>query len=173
MKIYMVRHTSVGVPKGTCYGQTNVPLAETFAEEASIVKQNLQGINFGSIYSSPLSRCRKLAEFCGYGDVAEFHDRLKEIHMGDWEMHLWDDLDMTIWEEDWVNVPPPHGESFAQMYQRVSNFLDMIKQDKEDNKLIFTHGGVISCASVYFGQADIKSTFDLMPQYGEIVVFDC
>lgn len=173
MKIYMVRHTSVGVPKGTCYGHTNVPLADTFIEEAGIVKQNLQGINFDFVYSSPLGRCRKLAEFCGYGEVVEFHDRLKEIHMGDWEMNLWDDLDMTLWKDEWVNIPAPNGESFIQMYERVSDFLNMVKTMKGDNALIFTHGGVISCARVYFGLADIKSTFDLMPQYGEIVVFDC
>jgi len=173
MKIYMVRHTAVGVPPGTCYGQTNVPLKETFEEKAAIVKKSLEGLEFGLVCSSPLSRCRKLAKYCGYSEVVEYHDRLKELNMGDWEMHMWDNLDMTVWKDDWVNNPAPNGESFMQMFERVSSFLDEVKERKTDNVLIFTHGGVISCARVYFGQADIKSTFDLMPQYGEIVQFEC
>lgn len=172
MNVYMVRHTAVGVPKGTCYGHTNVPLKETFEEEAKIVKKNLEDIKFDFVCSSPLSRCRKLAKFCGYGDVVKYHDRLKEMHMGDWEMHLWDDLDMAIWKDDWINNPTPNGESFAQMYNRVSSLLDELKDRGAENILIFTHGGVISCARVYFGHADIKQSFDLMPQYGEIVKFE-
>lgn len=173
MRIYMVRHTAVGVPQGTCYGQTNVPLKETFEEEAAAVKQNLEEINFDLVCSSPLGRCQKLAKFCGYGDVVEYHDRLKEIHMGDWEMHMWDDLDMAIWKDDWVNNPAPNGESFAQMYKRVASFMDELKERDVENVLIFAHGGVISCARVYFEQADMKETFNLMPQYGDIVEFEC
>lgn len=173
MKIYMVRHTAVGVPQGTCYGQTNVPLKETFAEEAEIVKKNLENIDFDLVCSSPLSRCRKLAKYCGYGNVIEYHDCLKELHMGDWEMRMWDDLDMTVWKDDWVNNPAPNGESFAQMYNRVASFFDKLKERDAENVLIFAHGGVISCARVYFGEADIKQTFDLMPQYGEVVTFQC
>lgn len=168
----MVRHTAVGVPQGTCYGQTNVPLKETFEEEAVIVKEKLRDINFDFVYSSPLSRCRKLAKFCGYGDIVVYDDRLKELHMGDWEMHMWDDLDMTVWKDDWINNPAPNGESFVQMYKRVASFLDELKNQTASNALIFAHGGVISCARVYFDQADIKKTFDLMPQYGEIVEFE-
>lgn len=169
----MVRHTAVGVPQGTCYGQTNVPLKETFEEEAAVVKQNLEEINFDLVCSSPLGRCQKLAKFCGYGDVVEYHDRLKEIHMGDWEMHMWNDLDMAIWKDDWVNPPAPNGESFAQMYKRVASFMDELKERDVENVLIFAHGGVISCARVYFEQADMKETFNLMPQYGDIVEFEC
>lgn len=172
MKIYLVRHTAVGVPQGTCYGHTNVPLKDTFEQEAEVVKSLLEEKTFDAVFSSPLSRCRKLARYCGYEDRVRYVDRLKEMHMGDWEMHMWDDLDMDCWKDDWVTVPAPNGESFEQMYKRVSSFFDEIKVSGSKNILAFTHGGVISCARVYFGQADIKETFDLMPKYGEIVEFD-
>ena len=35
MEVILVRHTSVDVPKGTCYGQTDVPVAATFEVEAA------------------------------------------------------------------------------------------------------------------------------------------
>lgn len=33
MKLYLVRHTRVDVPSGICYGQTDVPLADSFETE--------------------------------------------------------------------------------------------------------------------------------------------
>lgn len=170
MQLYLIRHTAVGVPQGTCYGQTNVPLKETFETEAEIVKNNLNGRSFDAVFSSPLGRCRKLAKYC-IGHNITYVDRLKELHMGDWEMKMWDDLDMSRWENDWVTIPAPNGESFQQMYDRVASFFDELKEKDFENVAVFTHGGVISCARVYFKQADIKETFDLMPQYGEIVEF--
>lgn len=167
----MVRHTAVDVPEGTCYGQTNVPLKPSFENEANLVKQNLVSVKFDAVLSSPLDRCRRLAKYCEYTNII-YHDRLKELHMGDWEMQKWDDIDMSIWDKDWVNNPAPNGESFSQMYNRVSSLMDEVTQGNYNKVLIFAHGGVISCARVYFKQADIQSTFDLMPNYGEIVEFD-
>lgn len=42
MKMTLVRHTSVDVPKGVCYGQSDVGLRATFAEEAERVRENLK-----------------------------------------------------------------------------------------------------------------------------------
>lgn len=171
MKIYLVRHTAVDVPEGTCYGQTDVPLKASFEDEAIIVNNNLKNKQFDKAFSSPLSRCRRLSVYCGHKD-ATLDDRLKELYFGDWETQRWDDMDMSIWENDWVNPPTPNGESFMQMYDRVAAFFDDLKQERYNSVVVFTHGGVISCARVYFEQADIAKTFELMPQYGEIVEFD-
>ena len=46
MKVYIVRHTSVDVPFGTCYGQTDVPLKSSFEEEARAVKSEIDGVRF-------------------------------------------------------------------------------------------------------------------------------
>lgn len=169
MNIYLIRHTSVDVPKGVCYGQTDVPLKASFKEEALVVKSKLD-FKPDAVFSSPLSRCVRLANYCGF-ESATFDNRLKELNFGQWENQEWDKIDMTIWETDWINNPAPEGESFMDMYQRVASFFEELKTIKSDNTLIFTHGGVISCARVYFEQADINETFSLMPQYGEIVGF--
>lgn len=171
MKIYLVRHTAVDIPQGMCYGQTDVPLKPSFEDEASIVKSNLERINPDVYYSSPLSRCTRLANFCGFQNAIR-DKRLMELNFGDWEKQRWDNLDMSIWDNDWINPPTPNGESFMQMYDRVSQFFNEVKSKRYNSVLAFTHGGVISCARVYFEQADIKKTFDMMPQYGEIVKFE-
>ena len=76
MVIYFMRHTAVDVPQGVCYGQTDVPLKPTFEMEATQTAAHLQGLSFDKVYTSPLTRCVRLATFCGYPD-AERDDRLK------------------------------------------------------------------------------------------------
>ena len=41
MEIYLVRHTSVNVPAGYAYGQTDVPLRPTFREGSRSRKKDL------------------------------------------------------------------------------------------------------------------------------------
>lgn len=50
MELTMIRHTSVDVPKGTCYGQSDVALASTFLEEAAAVKEKLLSDSFDTVY---------------------------------------------------------------------------------------------------------------------------
>ena len=65
MILTLIRHTSVAVPKGVCYGQSDVALAGSFDSEAKVVCGRLKGRRFDEVYSSPLSRCVKLAARCG------------------------------------------------------------------------------------------------------------
>jgi len=102
MEIYLIRHTSVEVPAGYAYGQTDVPLKSSFEEEAERVKQNLSGIRFDKVYTSPLSRCVRLADYCGYPN-AEKEGRIKELHFGEWEMKSWDELSADPRSVDWFN----------------------------------------------------------------------
>lgn len=45
MKITLIRHTSVAVENGICYGWTDVDVAPSFKAEASQVKQNLNTVH--------------------------------------------------------------------------------------------------------------------------------
>src|SRR5690606_37382738 len=89
MEIYVVRHTKVAVNKGICYGQTDVALADSFQEELAVLKNHLPN-DFDQLFSSPLSRCKTLAE--PFSSEIIFDDRLKEMHFGDWEMKTWNDI---------------------------------------------------------------------------------
>ena len=68
MEIYLVRHTSVDIPAGYAYGQTDVPLRPSFEDEAEAVKKTLSGHIFDKVWSSPLTRLcppRKLLRLPG------------------------------------------------------------------------------------------------------------
>lgn len=171
MKIYFVRHTSVDVPRGVCYGQTDVSLKSTFEEEALVIKQELQSLQTDLVFSSPLSRCIRLAHFCTF-ECPILDARLMELNFGDWEYKFWDDVDMSIWSDDWVNTPAPNGESFAQMYQRVVSFFQDLKAYRAENIIVFTHAGVLRCAHMYWQGIDATKAFDLESKYGEIVKFE-
>jgi alpha-ribazole phosphatase len=57
--IYLIRHTQTDTPKGLCYGQSDVPLLENFFDDARDVLTKLPTCDI--IFSSPLSRCTRLA----------------------------------------------------------------------------------------------------------------
>lgn len=171
MEVTLIRHTSVDVPSGICYGQTDVDLKESFEHESATVKQQLAGINFSKVYTSPLSRCTRLATTCGYAD-AQRDDRLMELNFGAWEMQRWEDIkDPTLqqWFDDYLNVPATGGESFMQQYQRVSSFLDQLKSTNHERVAIFAHGGVLICAQIYAGTITIEEAFSALTPYGGIV----
>ncbi len=172
MEIYLVRHTSVDVPAGYAYGQTDVPVRSSFEDEAKVVKENLSGQIFDKVWSSPLTRCLRLATYCGYPD-AEREDRIKEISFGEWEMKSWEELSSDPrskeWFNDWVNVPAPSGESLQEQYKRVSTFLEEVRNSGLEKVCLFAHGGVLTCARVYAGEYDLKEAFKNVPSYGAII----
>lgn len=177
MEIYLVRHTSVDVPPHYAYGHTDVPLKPTFEEEAEIVRQGLADHQFDQVYTSPLSRCVRLAAYCGYPD-AKREDRIKEVNFGDWEMKSWDELSSDpracVWFADWINQRVPQGESLRDQYERVSAFLNELRQSGQRKVCLFTHGGVLTCVRVYAGAYPLQDAFKNVPPYGSIIslIFD-
>ena len=170
MNITFIRHTQVAIEPGTCYGWSDVDTAPTFQEEAQKVAADLRGDLFDKVYSSPLSRCQKLAQFCGFQPTLD--NRLKELHFGNWELKRWDEIsDPTLeeWYNDWIHIPAGRGENFLQQYQRVSSFLDDIIKSGKDC-CIFTHRGVIACAMIYAGKCEMKDAFAEDIPYGSKLV---
>lgn len=175
MNITLIRHTSVDVPRGTCYGWTDVPVRSTFNEEAAATLRNLEPLKpFDAVFSSPLSRARKLAVACGY-PTPILDDRLKEMNMGQWEMQRFDDIgksDPRIeeWYADYMHVCTTGGESFVMLYERVANFMDELIGKPYNNVAIFAHGGVLLSAQIWAGEFPLdEHTYDHLTPYGGVV----
>ena len=173
MEIVLIRHTSVDVPKGTCYGQTDVPVRDTFEQEAELTRQSLEPLlPFDKVFSSPLTRARKLAAYCGYPD-AETDDRLLEMDMGEWEMQLYDEIQdphLQEWYDDYINQPTTGGESFRQQYQRVAAFLDELKGQPYQRVAIFAHAGVLISAGIHAGLYSWDNAWSNLADYGDFIV---
>ena len=176
MDVIIIRHTTPDVPKGTCYGWSDVDVASTFAEEAEITFEELKyllrdGAGVDAAFTSPLMRAKKLAEFCGFGNAVE-DVRLKEMNMGDWEMQRFDDIKdpaLREWYADYFNKPATGGESFPMLYARVAEFLTELKNQSYKRVIIFAHGGVCVCAGIYAGLFPKSEAFSHLPSYGGIL----
>ena len=171
MEIILIRHTSVDVPKGTCYGQTDVPLNPTFEQEAAITLEKLNAYApFDQVYTSPLSRCTRLATYSGFPEA--IHDpRLLELNFGEWEMQNFNDIKdsrLQEWFDDYLNVTTTNGESFCIQYKRVADFLDELKIKSYQKVAVFTHGGVLACAQIYAGLLEPENVFTSSIPYGSI-----
>ncbi len=175
MNLILVRHTRVDVPPGTCYGQTDVGVADSFEQEAAQTKAALDGLwNDGrpdTAFTSPLTRARLLADYCGFPD-AIVDRRLMEMNMGDWEMQRYDDITdpyLQQWYDDYLHLPTPHGESFPIQCKRVATFLDALKDGGHSRVVVFTHAGVIGAAMVYAKRYTPQEVWQHAVPYGGVV----
>ena len=169
MNLTFIRHTSVAVEPGICYGQSDVELSSTFEAEAQQVRSKLQNNPFDAVYCSPLSRCRKLASFCGFHDPV-IDERLMELNFGAWEMKAWAEIEdpgLQQWFDNWVEATPTGGESFAALIVRVKEFLETLKTLPFHDVIIFTHAGVIRAAGILAGVFATSEAFDYKVGYGD------
>lgn len=175
MKLILIRHTSLNITSGICYGQSDIDVSNTFMDEATVVKAQLANYELDTIYTSPLQRCVKLADFCGFPNAIQ-EPRLMELNFGDWEGKLWDDIDdpnLQNWFNDWINIPATNGESFMMQYQRYVEFINELKTKHADQTIaLFTHGGILHCARIHAGIDSFDNTFDHKPKYGEILAIN-
>lgn len=177
MELILVRHTSVDVPQGLCYGQSDVPLKVSFPQEADRVRETLlreAGPEpFDAVYTSPLSRCTRLAQWCGYGDALR-DERLMEMNFGAWELQPWDGLpdpEAKAWFEDWVRTAAPGGESFLDQRRRVGTWLEELRSASYGRVLAFCHGGIIACTYSLCGGVPLEEVFKNQAPYGAVVRF--
>ncbi len=175
MKLTLIRHTSLQIPSGICYGQTDVDVGENFWVEANQLKTKLINKKFDAIYSSPLQRCLKLSNALNLGDATE-DARLKELHFGDWEMQAWDDIPrdkFDVWANDYANLAPPNGESFGQLQNRALNFLQQLKQKNTGKHiLVVTHGGLIRALLAHILNMELKGLFRFNIDYASVTELD-
>lgn len=170
MQLTLIRHTSVAVAPGICYGQSNVDVSATFEAEARLVLSKLRQAPFDAVYCSPLIRCRKLAGYCGFDDPI-IDNRLMELNFGAWEMKPWADIhdpQLQRWFDNWLDETPTNGESYRAMTDRVKAFLEEIQLLNHQNMAIFTHAGVIRSVGIIANQFSATQAFDEKVEYGDV-----
>lgn len=170
--IYLQRHTKPHVNTGICYGQTDVALhPETKEQEIAAVLKNLEPLMFSKVYTSPLQRCRLLAEaICLHKGLnpPTVDARLMEMSFGEWELRRWEEIFLLPegkeWFADYLVTATPQGESFLQVIERAKEFLSQVNQN--ESTLLVTHDGFIRAALVNAGQLNMKHAFDERYPYG-------
>ena len=145
MQLFLIRHPRPQVAEGVCYGQSDVTLAEDAAAVAARIKPLLPD---APVYSSPLTRCRLLAQALHPAPVCD--DRLREIHFGAWEMRTWDEIGrpaVDAWVADPLHYAGHGGESIAMLRRRAAAYAAEIAA-RHDAAVLVVHAGVMKALAV-------------------------
>lgn len=146
-RVHLFRHGEVEGPRGrVCRGQADDPLSETGrAQSAAIaawVQRHVPAPDH--LLSSDLGRCLDLARGIGQPQALPV---LREQDMGRWDGRTWEDITredpagtLAYWN-DYVDARPHGGESYADVYRRVTTWWDT--QGFEGRVILVTHIGVI------------------------------
>ena len=143
--LVLVRHTRPLVAENVCYGVTDLGLAPTFDDEAARVVAGL--LPAERLVTSPLTRCRRLAERIGAAQslVPVVDPRLREMDFGRWEGIAWDAIprnELDAWAAEFLHARPHGGESVHMLYERARAAVADYRATGLAH-IVVTHAGVI------------------------------
>lgn len=152
-----------------CYGNLDIGLAPTFEADCAAVQAIIPNVD--RIFSSPLQRCRILAErianVAGKGLVCD--PALQEMNFGSWQGCKWDDVsiaELDKWAADFEDARPHGGESISQVRLRLKELVVSIDACSDERILMVTHAGVIRVLIAMCTQCDER---DIKVGYGEVI----
>lgn len=176
MKILVTRHgqTDWNVEK-RIQGRTDIELNNKGIEQAYQTKENLENEKIDLIICSPLKRAKQTADIINKDrNIPIIYDeRLLEICYGENEGRLHDDFDYDgFWSI--VNTHEyKEAENVNKFIQRVHDFLNDLKNSKEENILIVTHNGVCRAINTYFnGIPNDNNIIDLGIKNCEVIKYN-
>jgi broad specificity phosphatase PhoE len=145
---FLLRHgqTPMSVQKRYA-GRSDVPLTDVGVDQAVAAAKRLAATGIGVIVSSPLQRAtrtaQEVAEVTGAPVVID--EGFRETDFGAWEGLTFAEVrqrwpaEMTAWLAD-PEVPPPGGESFAEVSARVTEARErVLAGHRQQTILIVSH----------------------------------
>lgn len=141
MKITVIRHAETTYnEKGLFQGQIECELTEKGLKD-TIEKAKDFPKDFDVCFCSPLTRTKKTAEILVSNLDIICDERIIETGLGDWEGTANSEEKQALLRQKQV---PPNGETFEEIDNRVTEFIQMLKNNYSDkNILVVTHAGVI------------------------------
>lgn len=180
--LFLIRHPRPLIEPGICYGQLDVP-AENPAATAKGLRAGLWPAlpPAVSLWSSPLRRCRELAENLaeslaekrvdtapGWPASLRIDARLMEMNFGAWEGRPWDSIprgELDAWAADIDGYAPPGGESPAMLRRRALAFVADLPAGTH---LVVTHAGIIRVLQAHAAGDDLATRLPPAAAYGSV-----
>jgi alpha-ribazole phosphatase len=154
--VILLRHTRPAVADGICYGRSDLGLAADFDAARTAILRDLPEV--ARVVTSPLSRCRRLAEAIAEArglDLAT-DARLAEMDFGRWEGRAWAAIpraELDAWAADFHGARPHGGESVAMLAARVEAALAEAPTERPP-VLWVAHSGIARAAAALTGRAE-------------------
>jgi broad specificity phosphatase PhoE len=169
MRLILIRHGQT-----TCnledvwHGWDDCELTEEGRRQAAAVAARLAGEHIAAVYTSDLRRAwqtaRVVSERHGLEPVVDAG--LRERHSGEFEGMRVEDVTAahpTVWEErnaDYWGWRPPGGETFTEVWRRVSGVLDRLKQTHDGQTVVMvTHMCPVRLLTVHLTGISIEDTY--------------
>lgn len=152
MRIYITRHgTTEWNLQRRLQGWQDSALTREGIHRAIKLGDRLGNINFDIIYTSPQNRALETAKLIKGNKKTPIvtHDGLKELGFGVWESMELSDIEKQYPKEYFtyrnnpIDYIPIGGETYADLFKRVNDFLEEIKKLDAENVLVVSHGVTI------------------------------
>ncbi|MCH2095928.1 MAG: histidine phosphatase family protein [Rhodobacteraceae bacterium] len=161
----LLRHTRPKGAAGLCYGRLDLDLDDSFEAELARLTSEIPAVT--AIVTSPLSRCRLLADRLGAvrGMDVRIAPDFIEMDFGSWEGVPWDAVprqQLDAWAADFFQAAPHGGETVQALADRVARALVSVP----DGALVVTHAGVIKAA---LAARAVEGAWDARPEFGQII----
>jgi len=154
---------------GYCYGRSDLPALEApLAHTAEGLAGLLQRLHSPRLISSPLQRCRQLAERTGC--EVELEARWQELDFGEWEGRPWAQIspkEIDSWNADLIGYRPGGGENLAEMRGRVLAALSE-RRKLAGPLVVVTHAGVIRILLAHWLELPPAQMLRMRLDYGSV-----
>ncbi|WDP91718.1 MAG: histidine phosphatase family protein [Desulfobacter sp.] len=173
--LFLLRHGKIrGGTVRRFIGRTDLPLDGAGRAQARAWQAEFSGIKFKKVYTSALTRCRETAATSCPGSVPAVDTRLNEIDLGDWDGQSFDRIKSghpALFEQrgrEIYNFRPPGGESFKDLFDRVSPFFNQLPITS--HTLVVTHAGVIRAMRCFWAGESMEKLLTFKTGYSQLFV---
>jgi len=148
VKLILVRHgqTDWHDPK-RAQGKTDVPLNETGKIQAALLGKQYENVQIDRIFASDLGRAQETARTLKR--PIDTRTVLRERSYGEWEGGAFGEVNAMIKAKgeaegtDDLRAAPPGGESFADVWKRVTPFVQELLE-LDGTNVVVSHGGTMA-----------------------------
>jgi broad specificity phosphatase PhoE len=111
--------------------------------------------------------------------VPRLDARLRELSFGEWEGRTWDEIHasdaarLDAWASDWIGTRPPGGESFIDLVDRVTAWIDDVRAAATAGDVVaVAHAGSIRAALCAAGMVPAARALEVPIDYAQVVRVD-
>lgn len=174
MSLYLIRHPQPIDAEGNCYGRRDIGVDPgVLAVAAASIREQLpiDLLSQATVFTSPLSRCRLLANALTAPGSPTIDDDLIEIDFGGWEGTPWASVprgELDAWAADLWGYAPGGGESAGAVAQRWQRWSKRIRAIGTRAVIAVTHAGFIRVALACQARLDIQEFAGTSIAFGSI-----
>jgi alpha-ribazole phosphatase len=176
MNLYIIRHGQTESNLQRRYlGSFEAELSSQGINEIKKAKKFVKHLSFDKVFSSERKRAIESAKILVDNQIVCDY-RMNERDFGIFDNKTYDEicdkypLEQRAWEKNWIDYRIPGGESVAEAYNRVVQFIKMIEKENYENCLVVTHGGIIRLIYCYILGGDLNNFWKFASKNGNISI---